>query len=682
MPAMPAVKIPYGLREGKLLHISEIPESQRGLRCKCVCLGCGEQLQANLGRKNRHYFSHAVIGNCNGAAESGLHLKAKELIAESRQVVLPGLVVTAMGRLRPGVPLYRPGAIQKTVVKEGRLARFDRVLVEQARGSIRPDVTGLRGRAGLHIEVRVSHQVDEQKRAELRRQGVSAIEIDLSGLDRMASPAEIAKAVSDPSLSSWLFHRREDQARQEVRRQEKDAQAREAEAARQAEAQRQQARRDFRERLALLHQALSRRLLSGAPVMLPPIRPEPGSPELVLPDDYGVGLEVTMVEDWGVTVIRTKTDDEQEQFKVVWMYQAPNHSRPYGWNRLAGFQGPACAINVRSLLLGRRREGWTNMQLDAFLLGGRAKEDCWLQEPRSIAVLRARIQQVQREHWEAQQKAALEAERKEAEARLLRRQAALEREQVLAQRRTAQVQEEILYREAQLRTALENMRHLTQTGRDLLARIALRQSEIEAARQNLDIPLPGRWVSVKELSACHPPMRDGEVDKISGSWSAVAKAYPFEWVFSIHPDALKVALLSRLCTSRQPVNAEDLLQVTFACLSQTRQPGSKADGFGGLFFQTEKWSAEAVALVSRVLKLLAWELNGHPLPDSSQAHQAWEGVDAITQMMAQLSGKSDFGLASEDAEFSQWRQSRAVVVRAFCSALLQDVRLVLASQSE
>jgi hypothetical protein len=50
-------KIPFGLKEGILVHVSDVAS---GLACGCVCPECNGKLQANKGKsgKGTHYFSH------------------------------------------------------------------------------------------------------------------------------------------------------------------------------------------------------------------------------------------------------------------------------------------------------------------------------------------------------------------------------------------------------------------------------------------------------------------------------------------------------------------------------------------------------------------------------------------------------------------------------------------------
>jgi hypothetical protein len=85
-------EIPYALREGAIVHVSEV---DRGLDCACVCALCGDSLVARKGAHREHYFAHFRDSNCSGAAESLLHRSKLKLMRKNATAAaaapLPGL---------------------------------------------------------------------------------------------------------------------------------------------------------------------------------------------------------------------------------------------------------------------------------------------------------------------------------------------------------------------------------------------------------------------------------------------------------------------------------------------------------------------------------------------------------------------------------------------------------------
>ena len=90
------VKLAFGVRDGKTIHISELTEAERGGNCNCTCPACGEPLIAKMGNKNRHHYAHKTDSTCDiaHANESALHRYAKEIIQSHKRILLPGWEIT------------------------------------------------------------------------------------------------------------------------------------------------------------------------------------------------------------------------------------------------------------------------------------------------------------------------------------------------------------------------------------------------------------------------------------------------------------------------------------------------------------------------------------------------------------------------------------------------------------
>lgn len=162
--------IPYGLKDGKLVHISEV---ENGLRCGCVCPNCNAPLEANQGLK-RSFFSHKPgYSLCAGAVESTLHLMAKEVLSECKCMNLP-----------QGGPLVGLVYFEKIVVEE----RDDNSV-------FRPDCIGYCEGKTIWIEFKNSHAISNEKRGYILENGVDCVEVDISKckLDRQGMLLFITK---------------------------------------------------------------------------------------------------------------------------------------------------------------------------------------------------------------------------------------------------------------------------------------------------------------------------------------------------------------------------------------------------------------------------------------------------------------------------------------------------------
>lgn len=191
---MSEVKLPFGVRKGKLVHISLV---DRGLACKCLCPGCETELVAKKG-STAHHFAHHVSNDCSYAPETSLHQYAKQLLADQRSLFLPPLVIEVKR------PEY--GITMRETIPGDTLAVTD-VWLELSCDDVVPDVQ-YETTAGRHlVEVAVTHFADRDKRIKLARIGYPAQEIRLDDISPDAPLEEIHAAVlNEASRRSWLFH--------------------------------------------------------------------------------------------------------------------------------------------------------------------------------------------------------------------------------------------------------------------------------------------------------------------------------------------------------------------------------------------------------------------------------------------------------------------------------------------
>jgi hypothetical protein len=194
------IEIPYALRAGVIVHVSEV---DRGLDCGCVCARCGEDLVARKGASRQHHFAHYRESDCAGAVESLLHRLAKELLSNTKSLALPAYMFRAKSRPRFGRPTV---SIEREILAASRVS-IGSVAVEQLLGPIVPDLLLRSVEGDLILEIAVSHRVDKAKLRHIRRMNIPAIELSLMAEDVLLSRAELLKRlIEDTSIKSWLFH--------------------------------------------------------------------------------------------------------------------------------------------------------------------------------------------------------------------------------------------------------------------------------------------------------------------------------------------------------------------------------------------------------------------------------------------------------------------------------------------
>jgi len=199
----------YGNKEGELVHISEV---ETGLACGCECPNCGERLIAKKGEVNEHHFAHDHNSDCMGATESALHLLAKEVISQSRELFIPELEIEASLVGVDDIELFRESSLSAYILK------YENVEVEQTVDDYRPDLTLMIEQKiitdkiyfgmepCIDVEVKVTHGVDEEKLAKVAAVTRPMIEIDVSGADTLADRQELEHWIIYHAPRRWVYH--------------------------------------------------------------------------------------------------------------------------------------------------------------------------------------------------------------------------------------------------------------------------------------------------------------------------------------------------------------------------------------------------------------------------------------------------------------------------------------------
>ncbi len=187
---------------GEPAHISEV---RNGLKCACTCPVCDGSLVARQGRIKEHHFAHASGDECQRAAETALHLAAKDILAKRKEIVLPEVAMNASY----GLPRIEIAPQQRYAIASA--------VMERKTGSIIPDVIVEVSGRRLFVEVTVTSGVDGAKLTKIRELGLSCIEIDLSEASYDLRREEIEKIVVDGSTQKrWLHNVRANEVRNKM----------------------------------------------------------------------------------------------------------------------------------------------------------------------------------------------------------------------------------------------------------------------------------------------------------------------------------------------------------------------------------------------------------------------------------------------------------------------------------
>lgn len=180
----------YAMKNGVLIHISKV---EHGLKCDCACPACGEKMIARKGSKTTHHFAHAV-SDCQYSLETALHIMAKDILENEKRIKLPKVEIQI--------------GMNRSAISEDRFIEFDEVTLEKRLESIVPDILIRKADKYLIIEIYVTNKVGDEKQKAIENKGVSAIEINLSKLNKSITKVDLRRVLIDEvDCKYWIFNK-------------------------------------------------------------------------------------------------------------------------------------------------------------------------------------------------------------------------------------------------------------------------------------------------------------------------------------------------------------------------------------------------------------------------------------------------------------------------------------------
>ncbi|MDO4526441.1 MAG: competence protein CoiA family protein, partial [Bacteroidales bacterium] len=136
------IQLEYGVKNGRIINIMDLPLESKGLQCDCVCPGCGGRLIARKGAKKKHHFAH-YNEPCNlvAAQQTALHMLAKEIIEEEKRFLFPGYSVSRKEvEWEPDYQPYDYYQMPELQYREPYRAKCESVTLERKISDFVPDI--------------------------------------------------------------------------------------------------------------------------------------------------------------------------------------------------------------------------------------------------------------------------------------------------------------------------------------------------------------------------------------------------------------------------------------------------------------------------------------------------------------------------------------------------------------
>ena len=181
------------LRDGKPVDIEDV---ESGLKCGCVCPVCGETLVAKKGMKLIHHFAHYSGNTCEYGYETSLHMLAKEILSETKEITIPPVYIS-----------FPSSSKEKQLYSPAKTISVDRVELETHFGNVVPDVVIYTGGKKLFLKIYVAHPISKATLFKLKKENISSIRINLSKIEHTITRQELHNILlQDYPEKKWNYN--------------------------------------------------------------------------------------------------------------------------------------------------------------------------------------------------------------------------------------------------------------------------------------------------------------------------------------------------------------------------------------------------------------------------------------------------------------------------------------------
>jgi hypothetical protein len=88
------LKNPFGIRNDKIICVSDLSLDERGEKCNCKCVACESPLIARMGNVNIHHFAHSQkLCDEGHSYVLSMYMLVKEILDNRRKIILPSLII-------------------------------------------------------------------------------------------------------------------------------------------------------------------------------------------------------------------------------------------------------------------------------------------------------------------------------------------------------------------------------------------------------------------------------------------------------------------------------------------------------------------------------------------------------------------------------------------------------------
>jgi hypothetical protein len=179
----------YAKKGSEIVYIDYV---ENGLKSNCICLSCQSKLIArNQGHKRIHHFAHANGMMCKFGNETSLHYQAKTIIENAQYINMP--------KIRYSLDCENENSYDRLDIIHVKL--------EHKIHNIIPDIIVVdKNNQTICIEIKVHHEVSQEKLNIIKKLKLNTIEVDLSKFIGIQNDDLYKVLIEGINYKKWLYH--------------------------------------------------------------------------------------------------------------------------------------------------------------------------------------------------------------------------------------------------------------------------------------------------------------------------------------------------------------------------------------------------------------------------------------------------------------------------------------------
>ena len=193
---MQELKNPFALKNNRIITINDLDESERGLKCGCICPVCKGEFEAKMGDVREHHFAHTGTP-CDRTLQyvNSVYMLAEQCLKDEKSFTYPGLI-------EKGYSVF-----------DGGILKVSDVEIRYKPNGMACGIVINKKALALRLNLKLEYCVEEVKAS---LEGLSTILIDLQEVDALKTSEITVLVCHDTNSKSWIYSTRAEKERAKI----------------------------------------------------------------------------------------------------------------------------------------------------------------------------------------------------------------------------------------------------------------------------------------------------------------------------------------------------------------------------------------------------------------------------------------------------------------------------------